>query len=123
MNVHTALGPGLIESVYQRCFCAELKAHQIPFRSQVPVPVRYRDVTLDGGYRLDVMVDDWLVVEIKAVDAILPIHKAQVLTYLKLTGAPQGLILNFNTVHLRDGIRSVTLQGPSENKEQSATSA
>ena len=122
MDVHTTLGAGLIESVYQRCFCAELKAQQIPFRSQVGVPVRYRDVTLDWGYRLDVIVDEWLVVEVKAVDAILPIHKAQVLTYLKLTGAAQGLIVNFNVVHLRDGIRSVSLHRPNRNDEQLATS-
>jgi len=107
MEVHTALGPGLMESPYRRCFCSELRANQISFKSEVPIPLRYREVTLDCGYRADVIVEDWLIVEVKAVETVLPIHKAQLLTYLKLTRARQGLILNFNTVHLKDGIRSV----------------
>jgi len=116
MKVHTALGPGLLESTYKRCLCCELELSGIRFKTEVVVPVIYRNIKLDCGYRIDVLVEDSLVVEVKATDAIIPIHKAQVLTYLKLTGARQGLILNFNSVHLRDGIRSVVLNQRSESR-------
>jgi len=116
IRVHTALGPGLLESTYKRCLCCELDFSGIRFKTEVVAPLIYRNVRLDCGYRIDILVEDSLVVEVKATDTITPIHKAQVLTYLKLTGARQGLILNFNSVLLKDGIRSVVLNQRRESR-------
>lgn len=107
IKVHRALGPGLLESAYEACLAYELTNHGVAVRRQVECPVRYDGLLLDAGYRLDLLVADQLVVELKAVDKLLPIHLAQVLTYLRLRDAPVGLILNFNTVRLTDGIRRV----------------
>lgn len=107
MKVHTALGCGLLENVYETCLAYELSKRGLDVSRQVVMPVRYEAVTLDAGYRLDLLVHGKVVVEIKAVEKLSPLHHAQLLTYLKLGGCRLGLLLNFNTVHLRDGIRRV----------------
>ncbi len=109
IEVHRALGPGLLESVYQECLCYELKTNGIAFARQVALPVVYKAVKLDCGYRMDLVVDDRLVVELKTVEKILPIHEAQLLTYLRLSGIRTGLLLNFNTSVLKDGIKRMVL--------------
>jgi GxxExxY protein len=109
IEVHRALGPGLLESAYQECLCYELKAKGIAFGRQVTLPVVYKSVKLDCGYRMDLVVDDRLVVELKTVEKILPIHEAQLLTYLRLSGIRTGLLLNFNTSVLKDGIKRMVL--------------
>ena len=108
IEVHRSLGPGLLESAYEECLCHELKIRSISFKRQVSLPVRYKDVRLECGYRIDLIVRDELVVEIKAVDRLMPVHEAQLLTYLKLSGLSNGLLLNFHTPVLRDGIRRMT---------------
>jgi GxxExxY protein len=104
IEVHRQLGPGLLESAYETCLCRELSFRAIPFTRQVPLPVNYRGLQLDCGYRLDIVVGGTVVVEVKAVNKILPIHRAQVLTYLKLTDCRLGLLINFNVEVLRSGI-------------------
>jgi len=108
-RVHSVLGPGLLESVYEVCLCHELRKRKIPFQSQRVLPVIYDGVTLDAGLRLDVLVDDCLVVELKAAEKILPIHEAQLLTYLKLTDKRLGLLINFNVPLIKDGIKRMVL--------------
>jgi len=103
--VHRVLGPGLLESAYQECLCQELVFRGIPFERQVPIPLEYRGLRLEAGYRLDVLVAGRVVVEVKAIDAIAPIHEAQLLTYLRLGGGNIGLLMNFNVVVPKDGIR------------------
>lgn len=105
IDVHRALGPGLLESAYEACLSWELGARGIRHARQEPLPVTYRDQRLDAGYRLDLVVDDQVIVEIKAVERLLPIHEAQLLTYLRLSGKRIGLLMNFNVSTLRDGIR------------------
>lgn len=105
MRVHTALGPGLLESVYEECLCCELRDAGIEHRRQVPVPVTYKNHRLDCLYRMDIVVERRAVVEVKAIEQLLPVHDAQLLTYLRLSGAPLGLTINFNVPHLRLGIR------------------
>jgi len=107
IKVHTALGCGLLESVYETCLAHELTARGLGVRKQVVMPIQYEGVTLDAGYRLDLLICEKVVVEIKAVERMLPLYAAQLLTYLKLGEYKLGLLLNFNTVHLRDGIRRV----------------
>jgi len=107
--VHRGLGPGLLESAYEQCLARELALNQISFRLQVALPVRYAGVDLDCGYRIDILVDDRVVLELKAVERLLPLHYAQVLTYMRLAGAETGLLLNFNTPRLVDGIRRFKL--------------
>ena len=109
INVHRALGPGLLESAYEECLCLELKPAGMPYARQVPLPLIYRGTRLDCGYRLDVVVQSQLVLEIKAVERLLPIHDAQILSYLRLGGYKTGLLLNFHTVVLKDGIRRFVL--------------
>ncbi len=109
IEVHRTLGPGLLESAYQECLCYELKANGIAFGRQVALPVIYKTVKLDCGYRMDLVVDDQLVVELKTVEKILPIHEAQLLTYLRLSGIRTGLLLNFNTAVLKNGIKRMVL--------------
>ena len=105
MRVHTELGPGLLESTYSACLQYELKDAGYHCLAQVGLPVIYRGVRLDLGYRMDLLVEDLVIVEIKSVDAISPVHQAQLLSYLKLSGKSLGLLINFNVVHLKDGIR------------------
>ena len=109
MEVHRALGPGLLESAYEECLCYELASHGIRFDRQVPLPVVYKSVRLDCAYRLDLAIEDMLVAELKTVDRILPVHEAQLLTYLRLSGRTTGLILNFHVPVLKDGIRRLVL--------------
>ena len=105
MRVHSALGPGLLESTYQACLQQELKKTGLQSEQQVGLPVVYDGVRLDVGYRIDLLVEDLVVVELKSVDAIAPVHQAQVLSYLKLSGKSIGLLINFNVAHLKDGIK------------------
>lgn len=104
IEVHRALGPGLLESVYEECLCRELELRGIPFVRQVPIPVEYKGVRSECGYRIDLLVKDEVVVEIKAVEAIHPVHEAQLLTYMKLSGKRVGLLINFCVPVLKDGI-------------------
>jgi len=106
-KVHTAIGPGVLESVYQTCLHHELRKAGLRVEAQVSVPVQYDGLQLESGYRIDLLVEDLVVLELKCVEALLPIHKAQLLTYLKLTNKPLGLLLNFNVVHLREGIKRI----------------
>lgn len=105
MKVHTALGPGLLESAYAICLTHELVKRGFKVNCEVPLPVIYDTVKLDVGYRLDLVVEDTVVVELKAVQALAPIHHAQILSYLKLSGKPIGLLINFHVLHLKDGIK------------------
>jgi GxxExxY protein len=109
MEVHRALGPGLLESAYEECLCFELTSHGIPFGRQVPLPVIYKSVHLDCAYKMDLVVQGMLRVELKTIERILPIHEAQLLTYLRLSGITTGLILNFHMPVLKDGIRRLVL--------------
>jgi GxxExxY protein len=99
------LGPGLLESTYQACLTQELRLRELEARTEVGLPVFYEGIKLDVGYRIDILVEDAVVVEVKSVDAIAPIHQAQVLSYLKLSDKSLGLLINFNVVHLKDGIK------------------
>ena len=105
IEVHRALGPGLLESAYEECLCRELHLRGLAFQRQVPLPVEYKGVKLDCGYRLDLLVGKAVILEIKCVEHVLPVHEAQLLTYLKMTGNRVGLILNFSvSVLTRGGI-------------------
>jgi GxxExxY protein len=105
MRVHSALGPGLLESAYQACLAYELRKRGFHVRTQEPVPVVYEDVRIELGYRVDLVVDDVVIVELKAISKLLPIHAAQLLSYLKLGKYRIGLLLNFHELHLKDGIK------------------
>jgi GxxExxY protein len=105
MKVHSELGPGLLESTYQACLQHELQQAGVRSEAQVGLPVVYRGAKLDLGYRIDLLVEGLVVVEIKSVEGISPVHQAQVISYLKLSGRSIGLLINFNVVHLRDGIK------------------
>jgi len=105
MKVHSALGPGLLENAYEACLRHELSKRGLRIEQQVALPVVYDGVKIDLGYRLDLLVDDEIIVELKAVEKLLPIHEAQLLSYLKLSGKKLGLRINFNVLHLKDGIK------------------
>ena len=107
MKVHTALGPGLLESAYQNCLLFELHRQNLQAEKEVSFPVIYEDVRIDVGYRIDVLVEDLVVIEVKSVDALAPIHEAQLITYLKLSEKPIGLLINFNVTSLRNGIKRI----------------
>jgi GxxExxY protein len=109
IEVHRSLGPGLLETAYEECVCYELSIRGLPFRRQVDLPVLYKTVKLDCGYRMDIVVSSALVVEIKAVEKLVPVHDAQLLTYLKLSGLRTGLLINFNVPVLKDGIKRMKL--------------
>jgi GxxExxY protein len=115
IRVHRELGPGLLESVYETCLAHELKHAGIPFRRQATIPVRYRDILLHTGFRADILVADDLIVEIKAVERLVPAHEAQLLTYLRMSGCQVGLLLNFNAVRLKDGMRRLVRSRESES--------
>ncbi|HEX3862577.1 MAG TPA: GxxExxY protein [Stellaceae bacterium] len=104
MKVHTIAGPGLLESAYETCLISELEKNRLKARKQVAVAMRYEDLTIDNGYRIDFLVEYLVVVELKAVPTILPVHRAQLLSYLRLDGFKLGYLLNFNVSHMRDGI-------------------
>ena len=112
IEVHQALGPGLLESAYEECLCYELAQQGLPFARQVPLPVRYKDVKLDCGYRIDLLVDDLVIVELKAIESLSPIHEAQLLTYLKLAEKRVGLLINFNVPVLKQGLKRIVNQFP-----------
>ena len=107
MKVHSALGCGLLESAYEACLAHELLKRGLNVERQVALPVRYDGVTVDAGYRIDLLVDKQVIVELKAVEKILNVHQAQLMSYLKLSGCKLGYLLNFNVVHLKDGIKRV----------------
>lgn len=109
IEVHRTLGPGLLESAYEECLSYELTQSAIPHARQVPLPLIYKQVRLDCHYKIDFIINQTLILEIKAVDQIHPIHEAQLLTYLRLSGHPIGLILNFHSVVLKHGIRRLVL--------------
>ena len=104
IEVHRELGPGLLESTYEQCLCHELSLRGIHFERQVELPVQYKGTKLDCGYRIDILVENEVVVELKCVEALNDVHKAQLLTYLKLSGHRLGLLINFNTRFVKDGI-------------------
>lgn len=103
--VHRALGPGLLETVYEQCLAYELASRGIGIQRQVAVPVQYRDLRIEAGFRMDMLIGGCVIVEAKAVEKLLPVHAAQILTYLKLTGHRLGLLINFNVPLLKDGLR------------------
>ena len=105
MKVHSALGPGLLESAYQACLLHELRKQGLTVASQVVLPVVYDGQTIDLGYRMDLLVEDLVIIELKCVEAVNPIHEAQLLSYLKLSGRNVGLLINFHVAHLRNGVK------------------
>ena len=109
LEVHRNLGPGLLESTYEQCLAYEMKAAGMAFKLQLALPVEYKNIKLDCGYRIDVLVDNSIIIELKSVDKILPIHQAQLLTYMKLAGISIGLLINFNVKYLKDGIKRMVL--------------
>ncbi len=109
IEVHRLLGPGLLESTYEQCLAHELRLAGIKFQLEAALPVEYKGIRLDCGYRIDLIIEEKLIVELKNVESILPIHEAQLLTYMKLAKISTGLLINFNTKLLRDGIRRFVL--------------
>ncbi|MBX3414706.1 MAG: GxxExxY protein [Pirellulales bacterium] len=105
IEVHRELGPGLLESAYEKCLCYELSLRGLQCDRQVPLPVQYKSVRLDCGYKIDIVVEQRVIVELKTVDKLLPIHEAQLITYLRLSGHQLGLLLNFNVPVLKDGLK------------------
>ncbi len=109
IEVHRGLGPGLLESVYQQCLAYELARHNIKFTLEHPVPVQYKKINIDCAFRADIIVEESIIIEIKSAGKILPIHEAQLLTYLRLTGIRLGFIINFNSRLLKNGIKRIIL--------------
>jgi GxxExxY protein len=105
IEVHRRLGPGLLESAYQECLCHELKLINLSFNREIPMPIIYKELKLDHGYRLDILVENKVVVELKSVDSLLDVHTAQILTYMRLGEYSTGLIINFNVSLLKNGIK------------------
>jgi GxxExxY protein len=109
IEVHRELGPGLLESAYEACLCHEFSLREIRFKKQVDCPVSYKGLLIDCGYRIDILVEDEIVLELKAVDAFFPIYEAQLMTYLKLTKCRLGFLMNFNVPMMKDGIKRIVL--------------
>ena len=109
IEVHRNLGPGLLESTYQQCLSYELSQRNILHKTECPLPVIYKGLDIECGYRIDILVEDSLILELKSVDQLLPIHEAQLLTYMKLAGLKQGFLINFNVQLLKNGLRSFVL--------------
>lgn len=109
IQVHRELGPGLLESTYEACLCHELSLNNLKIERQKIIPIFYKGIRLDAGYRLDLIVEDQVIVEIKAVSELLPIHEAQLLSYLKQVGKHRGLLINFNVILLKHGIRRLVI--------------
>jgi GxxExxY protein len=105
IQVHRELGPGLLESAYEECLCYELSRRDLLFTRQQPLPIRYKGISLDSAYQMDIVVEESIILELKSVEKLLPIHDAQLLTYLKLSGISLGLLLNFNVTAMKDGVR------------------
>jgi GxxExxY protein len=106
-SVHKELGPGLLESAYEACFARELELRNVRYQRQLPVPLNYKGVVVEVGFRADVIIEQKLLIELKAVEGIIPVHQAQVITYLKLLRLPLGLLINFNEVLVKDGIHRI----------------
>jgi GxxExxY protein len=109
IEVHRILGPGLLESTYRQCLACELSHSGITFQMEMPLPVRYKEILLDCGYRIDLLVGEELILEIKSVETLLPIHQAQILTYMRLANISVGLLINFNVTKLQNGIKRFVL--------------
>jgi GxxExxY protein len=109
IEVHKNLGPGLLESAYEECLCHELNMKNLMFERQKPIPIEYKGIKLDCGYRIDIIVENKIILEIKAVEKILPVHEAQLMTYLKLTHMRVGLIINFNVKYLKEGLKRIII--------------
>ena len=109
IEVHKNLGPGLLESSYESCLMYELQNAGLLAHNQVLLPINYKNKTIDAGYRLDILIPDKLIIELKSVDKLLPIHSAQLITYLKLSGIKTGLLINFNQVKLLDGLKRISI--------------
>ena len=109
IEVHRTLGPGLLESAYRQCLAHELSLAGIRFTMEVPLPVRYKETLLDCGYRIDLLIESDLVLELKAVETLLPIHQAQLLSYMRLAKVPIGLLINFNVLKLTNGLKRLVL--------------
>lgn len=109
IEVHRELGPGLLESVYEECLCHELNIRAIPYQRQLELPITYKGRQLASDYRIDLLVDEKVILELKCVEALLPIHDAQLMTYLKMTGCRVGLLMNFNVTVLKDGMKRLVL--------------
>lgn len=109
IEVHRHLGPGLLESAYEECFCHELQLQGVSFERQRPLPLSYKGVKLDCGYRIDIVVEDKIILELKCVERVLPVHEAQLLTYLRLSGLKVGLIMNFHAAVMKNGIKRLVL--------------
>ncbi|MEK7867626.1 MAG: GxxExxY protein [Planctomycetota bacterium] len=118
-RVHSTLGPGLLESVYEVCFCHELRQAGLDFRRQLEVPVVYDGLRLDAAMKLDVLVEDLIVCELKAVEYVLPVHRAQLLSYLRLTGKPLGFLINFHVPLFKQGIHRLILEDASRTAAHS----
>ena len=116
MRVHSAVGPGLLESVYRRCLHYEMVEAGLSVRAEYPIPVAYRGVKIDVGFRVDFIVEELVLVELKAVTTLLPVFDAQLLTCLRMSDRPMGLLINFHVVRLRDGIRRIANQIPYQHK-------
>jgi len=122
IEVHRLLGPGLLESTYEECLCFELTLLSIPFDRQIPLPIVYKSMTLPRAYKPDLLVDKAVIVELKTVEKILPVHEAQMLTYLRLSGLDRGLLLNFNSVPMKAGIRRLNKSNSSPVSQVSPVS-
>jgi len=109
LKVHRALGPGLLESAYEHCLAHELQLRGLAVGQQIPLPIVYEGTTLDGGYRLDLVVEKVVIVEVKAVEAVTPVHHAQLLTYLRLSGCRMGFLMNFNVALFKQGLKRLVL--------------
>jgi GxxExxY protein len=109
IEVHRELGPGLLESAYEECLCYELRSRGIAYDRQLELPVKYKGLQLDCGYRIDVLVEKKIVLELKSVESLLVIHEAQLMTYLKLSGCKLGMLMNFNVVLMKDGMKRIVL--------------
>ena len=107
IEVHRIVGPGLLESTCRGCLVYELRERGMPVISEQPIPVRYKKLVLDGGYRIDLIVEDTIIVEIKSVETVLPVHRAQLLSYLRHMNKPLGLLMNFNVEVLKDGVERI----------------
>jgi len=120
IEVHRELGPGLLESAYELCLCHEISLRKVSFGRQVDLPVTYKGVELDCGYKMDLVVEDLVIVELKTVEKLLPVHDAQLLTYLKLYGRSLGLLINFNVPVLKDGLKRIVHNFPDGSREWTA---
>lgn len=108
-HVHQQLGPGLLESAYEECLCLSLTKRNIPFLRQIAMPVFFEEQKIDIGYRIDLLVDNKIIIELKSVEKFIPLHEAQILTYMKLSGIKTGLLINFNTKYFKEGIKRLVL--------------